>query len=171
MDIPHSFSVFKSSNPQCIWISHTNKSGTAVKGLLYFIQNTIPKEGYSSTRSIVKFDLIWYQICVLKIAMSTFRRHWFNQPYLPAHYLSIRLFWLDVHLQHHHQHVILEAEVWNSPAAHPRGPRVHTLQAWSTISPPAAASPVPAPPRQAPAPERPRPAGYCCAAAPNVPST
>ena len=69
---PTLFSVFNSSNPQCIWISHTNKSGTAVKGLLYFIQNTIPKEGYSSTRSIVKFDLIWYQICVLKIAMATF---------------------------------------------------------------------------------------------------
>ena len=46
---PHLFSVFNNSNPQCIGISHTNKSGTAAKGLLYFIQNTIPKEDYSST--------------------------------------------------------------------------------------------------------------------------
>ena len=49
IESPHSFSVFNNSNPQCIGISHTNKSGTAAKGLLYFIQNTIPKEDYSST--------------------------------------------------------------------------------------------------------------------------
>ena len=54
----HSFSVFHNSNPQCIGISHTNRSRIAAKGLLYLIQNTIPKEEYSSTRSIVKFDLI-----------------------------------------------------------------------------------------------------------------
>ena len=47
--LTHLFSVFNNSNPQCIGISHTNKSGTAAKGLLCFIQNTIPKEDYSST--------------------------------------------------------------------------------------------------------------------------
>ena len=96
----HLFSVFNNSNPQCIGISHTNKSGTAAKGLLYFIQNTIPKEEYSSTRSIVKFDLIWYQILDLKIAMATLRRHRFNEAYLPAHCLLWLLFWLDRALQH-----------------------------------------------------------------------
>ena len=54
----HSFSVFNNSNPQCIGISHTNKSGTAAKGLLYFIQNTIPKRNILAPLSIVKIDLI-----------------------------------------------------------------------------------------------------------------
>ena len=36
-----------------------------------------------------------------------------SEPYLPAHYLSARLFWLDVPLQHHLQHIILEAAARN----------------------------------------------------------
>ena len=128
LNAAHSFSVFNNSNPQCIWISHTNKSGTAVKGLLYFIQNTNPKEDKYLTRSIMKFDMIWFQIFALKIAMSTFRRHWLNEPCL--HTLSHTARWLQQHeaLQHIDEHYILEAEVCNSPAAHPRGPRVHTLK-------------------------------------------
>jgi hypothetical protein len=40
------------------------------------IQNAILKEEKSSTRSIRQFELIWFQIFALKIAMPTFRRHW-----------------------------------------------------------------------------------------------
>ena len=45
---------------------------------------------------------------------------------------------------------ILEAEVWNSRAAHPRGPRVHTLKLRGTIPPRAADRLVPCPPAKRP---------------------
>ena len=123
------------------------------------IQNYSPKEEKPSARSIVKFDLIWYQILHLKIAMATLLRHRLNEAYLAAHWLFWLLFWLHRLQQHMCQHYIVKAAGQKLPAKHPRGPRFLTLKLRHAMSPPVAAAPVPCPPaasakRNVPAPTR-----------------
>ena len=55
------------------FISHNRTSNT----IYYTLFNWLYSIYY--TRSIMKFDMIWFQIFALKIAMATFRRHWLNE--------------------------------------------------------------------------------------------
>ena len=103
----HLFLGWKSPNSK-------DKSGTgavnAFKIYYTWFKNTTPKRNILVPRSIVKFDLIWYQTFELKIAMATLRRHRFNETYLPAHCLLRLLFWLHSTLQHMCQHDIVKTD-------------------------------------------------------------
>ena len=106
---PHLF--LRSDSCSCCCCS---EDGTRTDYYTWF-KNTTPERIILVPRSIRKFDLIWFANLEWKIAMSTFNENYLNEPYLAAHYLSARLFWLGRSLQHHLQHIILKGGERNLP--------------------------------------------------------